>query len=57
LNTRAIIEETEIAIGKENERKELAREGKRKKSKGKGRSGQRKEKNVVKRGQRGPYVM
>ena len=57
VDTRAIIEEMEIAIGKENERKELAREGKRKKSKGKGRSGQRKEKNVVKRGQRGPYVM
>ena len=37
VDTRAIIEEMEIAIGKENERKELAREGKRKKSKGKGR--------------------
>ncbi|KAM3298848.1 hypothetical protein ACQJBY_040369 [Aegilops geniculata] len=37
VDTRVIIEEMEIAIGKENERKELAREGKRKKSKGKGR--------------------
>ena len=37
VDTRAIIEEMEIAIGKENERKELAKEGKRKKSKGKGR--------------------
>ena len=36
VDTRATIEEMEIAIGKENERKELAREGKRKKSKGKG---------------------
>ena len=37
VDTRAVIEEMEIAIGKENERKELAREGKRKKCKGKGR--------------------
>ena len=37
VDTRAIIEEMEIAIGKEKERKELAKDGKRKKSKGKGR--------------------
>ena len=37
VDTRAIIEEMEIAIGKENERKELSKEGKKKKSKGKGR--------------------
>ena len=37
VDTRALIEEMEIALGKENDRKELAKEGRRKKSKGKGR--------------------
>ena len=43
VDTRAIIEEMEIAIGKENERKELAIKEKRKKSKGKGREGKGRE--------------
>ena len=46
VDTRAVIEKMEIAIGKENERKELAREGKRKKSKGKGRSSNRRDKDA-----------
>ena len=43
VDTRAIIEEIEIAIGKEKGSKEVVVEGKRRKSKGNGRSSNRRE--------------